>query len=92
LQFWNKYLLSYADEEKWMLENDWDKTQLKDAVDVAGPPVNIERERVVVVTGVSSGIGLATVKSLLNQDCHVFGRYALFTSALPSSSRTGITC
>ncbi len=65
---------SRAEEERWILENDWEKAQLDDAAAVEGPPVHIEREKVVVVTGVSSGIGLATAKSLLGQGCHVFGR------------------
>lgn len=52
---------------------------LGDGAVAEGPRVTIERERVVVVTGVSSGIGLATVKSLLAQDCHVFGRWPLHT-------------
>ncbi len=34
-------------------------------------------DRVVVVTGVSSGIGLAITKVLVGHQCHVFGRYAL---------------
>lgn len=33
-------------------------------------------DRVVVVTGVSSGIGLAITKALIGHQCHVFGRYA----------------
>jgi hypothetical protein len=63
-----------AEDERWILEDGWDKPAVDDTPAVAGPPVDIKRENVVVVTGVSSGIGLATVKSLLEQGCHVFGR------------------
>eukprot|EP00884_Botryococcus_braunii_P012363 jgi/Botrbrau1/21127/Bobra.0061s0021.1 len=72
---------SRPEEERWILENDWEKAQLDDPAAVEGPPVDIEREKVVVVTGVSSGIGLATVKSLLDQGCHVFGSVRKKTDA-----------
>lgn len=65
---------SRPEEERWILENDWEKAQLDDATAAEGLAIQIEREKVVVVTGVSSGIGHATVKSLLDQGCHVFGR------------------
>ena len=42
---------------------------------VAAMPTRIANiDRVVVVTGVSSGIGYGITKYLINQGCHVFGR------------------
>ena len=47
-----------------------------------GVIVNIDR--VVVVTGVSSGIGYGVAKSLIAHQCHIFGRRAL--SLLPPTA------
>lgn len=60
------------EQENWLLAG-WERSKYDDEPGQSlGVIVNIDR--VVVVTGVSSGIGLAITKSLVEHQCHVFGR------------------
>ena len=67
------------EQEGWLLAG-WQRSKYdEDAGPSLGVIVNIDR--VVVVTGVSSGIGYGVAKSLMAHQCHIFGRRAL--SLLP---------
>lgn len=66
------------DQENWLLAG-WERSKYDEGPGQSlGVIVNIDR--VVVVTGVSSGIGYAIAKSLVAHQCHVFGRQALHPS------------
>ncbi len=59
-------------QEDWLLAG-WERSQYDDK---PGPSLGviINPDRVVVVTGVSSGIGAAIARVLAGRGCHVFGR------------------
>ncbi|KAK9835339.1 hypothetical protein WJX81_003566 [Elliptochloris bilobata] len=58
-------------QEDWLLAG-WERSQYDDK---PGPSLGviINPDRVVVVTGVSSGIGAAIARALAKRGCHVFG-------------------
>lgn len=60
-------------QEDWLLAG-WERSQYDDK---PGPSLGviINPDRVVVVTGVSSGIGVAIARALAKRGCHVFGRH-----------------
>ncbi|CAL8465376.1 g4912 [Coccomyxa elongata] len=59
------------EQEKWLLSG-WERSQYDDEPrESLGIIINIDR--VVVVTGVSSGIGYTVAKALVAHQCHVFG-------------------
>ena len=63
------------EQEGWLLAG-WQRSKYdEDAGPSLGVIVNIDR--VVVVTGVSSGIGYGVAKTLIAHQCHIFGRQAL---------------
>jgi len=59
-------------QEDWLLAG-WERSQYDDKPG-ASLGVIINPDRVVVVTGVSSGIGAAIARVLAGRGCHVFGR------------------
>jgi hypothetical protein len=60
------------EQENWLLAG-WQRSKYDEG---AGPSLGVivNIDRVVVVTGVSSGIGHGIAKSLIAHQCHVFGR------------------
>ena len=64
--------VSAEQQESWLLAG-WERSKYDEAPGGSlGVIVNIDR--VVVVTGVSTGIGYAITKTLVAHQCHVFGR------------------